>query len=94
VRVDALMGDARVAVVRGGDEPHDIEGAPGSLITLLPVGGTACGITTQGLEYPLAGEDLPVGTSRGVSNVLVGSCATVTLASGTLLVVQPEGTVR
>jgi thiamine pyrophosphokinase len=49
------------------------------------------GITTTGLEYPLHGEALPLGTSRGVSNVIVETSATVELADGALLVVQPFG---
>jgi thiamine pyrophosphokinase len=90
-RVDAFIGPARLTVARGGEEPVDLDGAPGSLLTLLPLGGTAAGVVTEGLEYPLHHEDLECGTSRGVSNVMLGSSATVALAAGTLLVVQPTG---
>ena len=78
--IDAYMGDARVAVVRGGAGEHRITGALGSLVTLVPVGGDAVGISTTGLEYPLDGEDLPAGTSRGVSNVIAAQPASVTVA--------------
>ena len=94
VEIDAIFGDAQVAVVQGGRPPHAVRGEPGSIVTLLPIGGDARGITTTGLEYPLDDEDLPAGTTRGVSNVLVGERATVELARGTLLVVQPEGGAR
>jgi thiamine pyrophosphokinase len=93
-RVDAFIGPAHLTVVRGGEEPVDIPGAPGSLLTLLPLGGTAVGVITTGLEYPLHHEDLECGTSRGVSNVMLASSATVALAVGTLLVVQPTGGTR
>jgi len=86
--IDAWMGRAHVTVVRARAELY---GAPGSLCTLLAIGGPARGITTQGLRYPLDDEILPPGSTRGVSNVLVGSIATVTVRAGTVLVVQPHG---
>ncbi len=85
--VDAWMGRAHVTVVRTRTE---LNGAPGSLCTLLAAGGAARGITTQGLQYPLVGEDLEPGSSRGVSNVFVGSVASVAVDHGVLLAVQPH----
>lgn len=92
--VEAFMGDARLTVVHGRRGAARIAGEVGSLVTLLPVGGPAVGVVTSGLEYPLQHEELPVGTSRGVSNVMVATSATVELDSGTLLVVQPTGGAR
>jgi thiamine pyrophosphokinase len=89
VEIDAWPGEAHVAVVQGGRPPHGITGSSGSIVTLLPAGGDATGITTRGLQYPLGRETLPRGTSRGVSNVLVGEAASVVLEHGTLLAVQP-----
>ena len=70
IELDALVGDALVHVVRG---ERRLAGSPGELLTLVPLGGPAEGVTTQGLEYPLAGETLEPGTTRGVSNVFAGS---------------------
>ena len=84
--VEAVVGAARVVVV------HDkavIDGAPGDVLTLLPVGGGADGVRTTGLRFPLDGERLDAGTTRGVSNELTGTHATVTVDDGVLLVVQP-----
>ena len=92
--VDALFGDARLAVVQGGREPFVVPGPDESIVTLLPIGGDARGITTTGLEYPLRNEGMPVGTSRGVSNVRGSGRASVGLDAGTLLVVQPFGGTR
>ena len=64
-------------------------GAPGDLLSLLPVHGAAEGVTTEGLEYPLRGETLPPGTSRGVSNVFAASEARITVERGCLLAVRP-----
>jgi thiamine pyrophosphokinase len=91
VELEAYVGTARVTVARGGDPPLDIVGPPGALVTLLAMGGPARGIVTDGLRYPLRGETLEPGTTRGVSNELVGGRAAVGLETGTLLVVQPFG---
>ena len=86
LELDALVGDALVHVVRG---ERRLSGAPGELLTLVPLGGPATGVTTDGLEYPLAGETLEPGTTRGVSNVFLGETATVRVASGTVLAIRP-----
>lgn len=94
VQVEAYVGTARVAVARGGEPPVDINGPPGSFVTLLAVGGSARGIVTEGLRYRLRSEELEPGTTRGVSNELVGASGSVRLEEGTLLVVQPFGGVQ
>lgn len=70
---------------------HRIDGAPGDTISLLPVGGPAGGVRTEGLTYPLHGETLHFGPARGVSNVMAGETAHVTLDSGWLLLIHTEG---
>jgi thiamine pyrophosphokinase len=75
-----------VHVVRG---QRTLRGGPGDLVTLLPLGGAAEGVTTSGLEYPLADETLSSGTTRGVSNVFLAGEAHVTVESGVLLAVRP-----
>ena len=89
VTVEAFLADARVAVVHGGAEAV-IEGVAGSLVTLLPTGGPARGVSTVGLRYPLVGDDLDPAATRGVSNVVAAAPASVALAAGTLLVIEPE----
>lgn len=86
--IEALVGTARVTPVRGTTE---LVGAKGDLVTLLAVGGPARGVRTTGLVYPLDGEDLHPGSTRGVSNELAAPLATVSLAAGTLLAIQPYG---
>jgi len=92
IEAEAFCGTARVSVARGGDPALPIEGRPGSFVTLLPIGGAARGIVTEGLRYPLHDEELAPGTTRGVSNELVAGWGSVQLAEGTLLVVQPFAT--
>ena len=64
-----------------------LHGQPGDTVSLIPLGGEAHGITTHGLEYPLQQETLRFGTTRGVSNVLLGDSATIQLQQGMLLCV-------
>jgi len=87
VAVSARIGDTDVVVVR---DHATLDGRPGDLCSLLPLGGTARGVETTGLRYPLTHEDLVPGTSRGVSNELVDAVAEVRLASGVLLAVLPD----
>lgn len=65
-----------------------ITGAPGDTVSLLPLGGNASGITTQGLQYPLKGETLFSDQSRGISNVMIAGQASVVLDEGILICVH------
>jgi thiamine pyrophosphokinase len=67
-------------------------GAPASTVSLLPFGGDARGVTTDGLVYPLADETLTLGSARGVSNVIARRGASVTVRHGLLLVVESPAT--
>jgi thiamine pyrophosphokinase len=62
------------------------------LISLLPLAGEATGITLSGFEYPLVGETLEFGSTRGVSNRIKSETASIELTKGVLLCVeQGEG---
>ena len=76
-----------VRVVRSG-ESLVVGGRIGDLVTLLPIGGEATGITTDGLRWPLDAATLRMGRSRGLSNEIVAAPASVRLGSGVLLVVE------
>jgi thiamine pyrophosphokinase len=88
LEVDALVGDALVHVVRG---ERTFEGEAGELLTLLPIHGSAEGVRTEGLLYPLVHETLEPASSRGVSNVFTGDTARVTVERGILLAIRPGG---
>lgn len=74
-----------------GPGTHDLHGAPGDTISLVPLAGDASGVRTEGLEYPLRDETLAFGPARGVSNVMQAELARVTLAAGSLVVVHTSG---
>ena len=62
-----------------------LPGVPGKKISFLPLAGDVHGLTLHGFEYPLQNATLPFGCTRGVSNVLLKSVATVQFHSGILL---------
>lgn len=81
-----------ISLVDGIQEIHflhcdqlTIVGKPGDTVSLIPLGGDAIGVSAQGLEYPLHGDRLLFGSTRGVSNVLLGESAQVSLEQGHLL---------
>ena len=86
-RVRVVRGSTSMRIIRAG-ERADLMGRPGDLVTLLAVGGDAEGVRTEGLRYPLRSETLRLGSSRGVSNEVAAAGASVTLGSGTLLVIH------
>ena len=64
-----------------------IAGQPGDTVSLIPLGGDALGVTTEGLEWPLCDDPLRFGPARGVSNVLTAEQARVRVREGLLLCV-------
>jgi thiamine pyrophosphokinase len=66
-----------------------LAGVRGELVTLMAVNGPAVGVRTEGLAYPLRGETLEPGSSRGVSNVFEQAAAKVSVEHGVLLAVRP-----
>lgn len=86
--VTGFVGDAVVTVVRPG-RPRALMGQAGEQVSLVPVNGSAGGVSTVGLRWPLVDAWLHAGTSRGVSNELAAAEATVSIDEGVLVVVQP-----
>lgn len=95
--VRLIAADARVRLIEG-PSPDGVmgrvrlDGRVGDLVTLLPLGGDARGVTTAGLAYPLRGETLLTGRTRGLSNRRTESVAEVRLQAGRLLVVETPAT--
>jgi thiamine pyrophosphokinase len=84
VRLRLVDGRQQVYLIRGTER---VEGHPGDIVSLVPIGGDARGVTTEELDYPLARGTLPFGSTLGISNVLVADAATVTVEEGMVLCV-------
>jgi len=87
VGVEILLVDdaTTVRLCRGRCE---LCGRLGDTVSLIPFGGEAKGVVTQGLVYPLCGETLLFSAARGISNELAAERAEVCLTGGYLLVVH------
>ena len=89
---DVRLVDAAARIRLVGPGRADLGGRIGDLVSLLPFGGDAGGLTTGGLRYPLRDEALPSGPSRGLSNVRVANDAVLIVGSGRILVVETPAT--
>jgi thiamine pyrophosphokinase len=88
--VELLDDRTRVSLIQGPGS-RDLFGRVGDQVSLLPFGPGVDGVTTAGLEWPLADEALPVGPARGLSNVRTALVARVTVRAGLLLAIETIG---
>ncbi len=84
--IDLRIDAAQAWIVR---DHLEIEGEADDVVSLLAVGGPATGVTSTGLRWRLAEATMSPGVAVGLSNLMTGTTATITLTGGTLLVVQP-----
>ena len=84
--IDWVRSDATSYVIR---HTRRIQGDPGDLFSLIPIGGDATGVATTGLKWELNGETLHSGSTRGISNVLLRTEVVVRISGGVLLGVIP-----
>lgn len=78
----------RLVTADGATSTVTVWGENGDLVSLLPFGSDAEAVETSGLLYPLRSETLYLGAARGVSNVMQGERADVSLTRGRLLVIH------
>jgi thiamine pyrophosphokinase len=78
-------GSEEVSLIRGSAW---IDGAPGDIVSLVPFTAQAEGVTTNRLQYPLAGETLFAYRTRGISNVMQAATAEVSLTGGALICIH------
>lgn len=95
--VRLVAADARVRLLGapgpdGSPSRVELDGRIDDIVSLLPVGGDAQGVSTTGLAYPLDDEPLLDGLTRGLSNRRTARLSTITLRSGRLLVVETPAT--
>jgi thiamine pyrophosphokinase len=82
LRIRLYHGNQTTVLIR---DAATISGCPGDLVSILPIGGPAVGVSNAGLAWPLRDETLPPGSPRGLSNVLLGNEASIRLRHGLLL---------
>jgi len=77
-----------VAEILHGGEELQILTLPGSIVSAIPLSATVTGITYTGLQYPLENATLTLGSTRGISNAVATSPATIAIDGGILLVIS------
>lgn len=82
-------GVEEVFIIRGRAE---IAGKAGDVVSLLALSQPIEGITTYGLRYPLRGETLSPGETRGISNVMETVAARVEHSGGVLVCIHTRKT--
>jgi thiamine pyrophosphokinase len=65
-----------------------VHGRSGDLVSLIPWGGEASGVSTEHLRWPLHGDTLFPGRTRGISNEMLDGEASIKLDAGLLLVIH------
>lgn len=86
IEIDAVLGAARLHVVR---RRRELDGTAGETVSLLALGGPARGVRTHGLRWTLHDATLEPGSSLGISNHFLGARAVIEVDDGVVLVVRP-----
>ena len=78
----------QIRLLLAGTETH-FSAHPGRHLSLSPLTGNVCGVTTEGLRWPLLSEDLIAGERDGISNEVVKSPVMIRVAGpGDLLLMM------
>lgn len=70
------------------EDSIDIVGEKGQTVSLIPLTTEVKGITTKNLEYALTNATMEIGHSLGVSNVMNGDVATISVVEGVLILIM------
>ena len=60
----------------------------GKYVSLIPLTSTVEGLSLTGFKYPLKDYTLPIGTSLGISNEIIGDTAHIQMKNGILIVIE------
>jgi thiamine pyrophosphokinase len=83
-----ILADRSRVTLLTGPATLELKGRIGDVVSLLPLGGDADGVTTDGLRFPLHDEQLKAGPARGLSNLRLTQVSRVRVVRGRLLVVE------
>lgn len=86
--VEFLDGLQRLFIIHDAIRLNEITG---SRLSLIPIGGDAQGVKTEGLQYTLDHEELRMGSSRGLSNIFSRNKVNISLEKGMLLCILSPG---
>jgi thiamine pyrophosphokinase len=87
VQVTLVERNQIAQLVRPGQR-ITLQASVGDTVSILPLSNVVTGITYTGMRYPLEDATLHLGSTRGISNEVSAVPATVTIATGRLLLIQ------
>jgi thiamine pyrophosphokinase len=82
-----VEGDQSAEILRGPGS-LTLHGDVGATVSLIPLSAAVTGITYRGLRYPLENATLAFGSTRGVSNELSETTATISIDEGMALIIS------
>ena len=82
-----ICGKEEVRLLHSG-ESLTLRGEPGDTVSLISLHPDSSKITTEGLEYPLVKEELGFGFTRGISNRMTATQASIHLVRGLLVLIH------
>ena len=86
VRMTVVNEHNRIRLLRNSD--LEITKSRFKYVSVIPISQSAEGVSNTGFKYPLSGETLYRCSSLGVSNELLGKYGKITVAKGTVLVIE------
>ena len=86
IPITLIQWNQEVHLLRPGNS-LTLEGTTGDTLSLLPLHQDGAIVSALGVQYPLEGENLAFGLTRGISNKLTNNKAVITLESGLLAVI-------
>ncbi len=87
VRARMLSDNQEIWLIQG----EEVLGLPvGSLVSFIPFGDDAMGVTLEGFKYPLFKYDYYHGTPIGLSNIIEKTPAIVTIGRGILVAIHTK----
>lgn len=81
----------QTATLLRGPTTLQISGNAGETVSLIPLSPRVTGVTYSGLDYGLQDATIELGSTRGVSNAMSSSHATVSITDGMALIVVGGG---
>ena len=85
LEIDLFVDESYTKIIR---DKAKLTGNPSDTLTLLAMGGTAFGVTSNGLKWELDEIDLSAGSGLGISNEFIANEVEISVDEGTLLSIQ------
>lgn len=84
----SIVEENQLATVLRAGQSLVIEGTVGRVVSLVPLSKRVTGITYTGLRYPLDNATLAFGSTKGISNEMAATEATMQIETGLALIVR------